>query len=205
MIKKFIKIKNIGKFENCSAKGDIELKRLNVIYAENGRGKTTICDILRSLKTGVTDYLEGRKTIGCTDESEVVIRWDGTNSVYKNKSWNAIYSDIEIFDSTFVSENVHAGDYVDHNQKKKLYHIIVGSEGVELAHKVEDLDSKIRDANRDIGENKTELEYLLDKEVTLEDFLKLEENKSIDKDIELKEKKKDALSKADELLRKDDL
>ena len=57
MIKKFVEIKNVGKFEDCSAKGDVELKKLNVVYAENGCGKTTICDILRSLKTGVADYI----------------------------------------------------------------------------------------------------------------------------------------------------
>ena len=56
MIKKFVTIKNIGKFKNCNASGDVELKKLNVIYAENGRGKTTLCDILRSLKTSDAEY-----------------------------------------------------------------------------------------------------------------------------------------------------
>lgn len=205
MIKKFVEIKNIGKFENCSATGDVELKKLNVIYAENGRGKTTICDILRSLKTGLADYIEGRKTLSCSNESKVNIRLDGSNSVYKDKAWNAVYSDIEIFDSTFVYENVYAGEYVDHSQKKNLYQIIIGSEGVKLSLKVEELDSKIRDANSDIGEKKAAIQRFLNDNITLEEFLKLEESKSIDKDIELKEKEKNALRKADEILRKDDL
>jgi wobble nucleotide-excising tRNase len=205
MIKKFVEIKNIGKFENCSASGDVELKKLNVIYAENGRGKTTLCDILRSLKTGVADYIEGRKTLGCSDEAKIDIRLDGSNSVYQDKAWNTIYSDIEIFDPTFVSENVYAGEYVDHSHKKNLYQIIVGYEGVKLSIRVEELDSKIRDANRDISEKKLALQRLLPDGITLDEFLKLEEIESIDKDIESKEKEKDALSKADELLKKDDL
>jgi len=203
MIKKFIEIKNIGKFKNFSAKGNIELNKLNVIYAENGRGKTTICDILRSLKTGEVDYIEGRKTLGCSDEPKVVIRLDNANYVYQNRAWDNTYPEIEIFDSTFVSENVYAGDFVEHNHKKNLYQIIVGSKGVGLAHEVELLDSEIRDKNRYIGEKKSEIEYLIGNEIALDSFLKLEKNNNIDEEIELKEKEKFALKKADELIRKD--
>ena len=35
-----------------SGAANVDLKRLNLVYAENGRGKTTLSAILRSLMTG---------------------------------------------------------------------------------------------------------------------------------------------------------
>lgn len=39
-----------------SGAANIDLKRLNLVYAENGRGKTTLSAILRSLMTGTGSH-----------------------------------------------------------------------------------------------------------------------------------------------------
>lgn len=39
MLRKFITIKKIGRFQNDGASGDTELKRYSLFFAENGRGK----------------------------------------------------------------------------------------------------------------------------------------------------------------------
>ena len=62
MLKKFVTIKNVSRFKNFSARGDIELKRLSLLFAENGRGKTTLCAVLRSLQSGVGAHVIGRTT-----------------------------------------------------------------------------------------------------------------------------------------------
>jgi wobble nucleotide-excising tRNase len=41
MLKKIVTIKNVGRFKNYGAAGDVELKRNSLFFAENGRGKTT--------------------------------------------------------------------------------------------------------------------------------------------------------------------
>ena len=51
MIKKLIRIANVGRFRDYKAAGDVSLNKLNLIVAENGRGKTTLCAILRSLRS----------------------------------------------------------------------------------------------------------------------------------------------------------
>lgn len=139
MLKKFVEIKNIGKFNNCTASGDVELKKLNVICAENVRGKTILCDVLRSLKTGNAEYILGKKTLGSADPQSANIRLDSSNAVFSNGSWTNPFQNIKIYGSTFVYENVYAGNYVDHEHKKNLYKVIVGVRGVELALKVDEL------------------------------------------------------------------
>jgi wobble nucleotide-excising tRNase len=45
-------LRNVGQFDSVAAGADLPLARFSVIYAENGRGKTTIAAILRSLANG---------------------------------------------------------------------------------------------------------------------------------------------------------
>lgn len=59
MLRKIISIKNVGRFLGYGAAGDVELKRHNLVFAENGRGKTTLCAILRSLQTGDATHVRG--------------------------------------------------------------------------------------------------------------------------------------------------
>ena len=43
-------VRNIGQFDSVSSGNQILLSPLSLIYAENGRGKTTLAAILRSLR-----------------------------------------------------------------------------------------------------------------------------------------------------------
>jgi len=52
MLEKIVQVKSIGRFRNYAANGDVTFHKLTLVYAENGRGKTTLCAILRSLQTG---------------------------------------------------------------------------------------------------------------------------------------------------------
>lgn len=64
MLQKVISIKNIGRFRYSAARGDVTFRRYTLICAENGRGKTTLCAILRSLLTNSPAFIVGRKTLG---------------------------------------------------------------------------------------------------------------------------------------------
>jgi wobble nucleotide-excising tRNase len=70
---KIISIKSVGRFLNCTASGDVTFRRFTLVFAENGRGKTTLCAILRSLQSNDNSYITGRRTLGRPD-SEVLGR-----------------------------------------------------------------------------------------------------------------------------------
>jgi len=154
MLERIVQIKNIGRFINYAAKGDVTFRKLTLIYAENGRGKTTLCGILRSLQNGRPEFISERKTLGATDAPLVHIRLNNADYKFDGNSWTNTNPDILIFDSLFVNENVYSGDYVEHEHKKNLYRVIVGAQGVKLARQIEDLDRKIRDMNMDLREKK---------------------------------------------------
>ena len=52
MITKIHNIRGVGRFRDFAANPPIELGKLNLIYSENGQGKSTLSDILRSAAEG---------------------------------------------------------------------------------------------------------------------------------------------------------
>jgi wobble nucleotide-excising tRNase len=199
MIKKITKIKNVGRFVNYGASGDVELKRHNLIFGENGRGKTTLCAILRSLQSGDPAHIGGRKTLGSTDSPEVAILMDdGAHATFNNGAWNRKVPEIAIFDAMFVSENVHSGDVVDIEHRRSLYSVIVGEQGVKLAKQIDDLDEKVRSKSTDIRERAaTLLAHAFG--LSVEEFLALEQDAEIDGKLSAKKKELEAARQSEQI------
>jgi wobble nucleotide-excising tRNase len=89
MLQKIVHIKSIGRFRNCVAAGDVTLRRVTLIFAENGRGKTTLCAILRSLLTSTPALIIGRKTLGSADPPDVHLMMSGAAILFRNGAWSA--------------------------------------------------------------------------------------------------------------------
>lgn len=183
MLEKFILLKNIGRFVNLSSKGDVSLRKLTLIYGENGRGKTTLCSILRSLHNNDSTPIDERKSLGYPDSIECDIRIDGNNYKFSNGSWDGQYSNFAVFDSTFVHDNIFAGDVVDHEHKKNLYRVIIGKTGVEYSRKVDELDKKIREINSTIQIEKSKLEKYIPQGISFDKFISLKPIECIESQI----------------------
>ena len=186
MLEKIVQIKNVGRFRNYDAVGDMMLRKLTLVYAENGRGKTTLCAILRSLQSGQAEYIAERKTLAATGPASAHLRLNGNNYQFTNNSWTVTHSDIAIFDPVFVNENVYSGDYVEHEHRKNLYRVIVGAQGVQFAKQIEDLDRKIRDANADLRIKKDAASRYLPSGIELEDYLEWQSVSDIEVQIQQK-------------------
>ena len=70
MLRKFVTIKNVGKFRNCRAVGDIEFRKLSLVYGENSRGKNTLGAVLRSLQLGDANPVLERHTVDSPNPPE---------------------------------------------------------------------------------------------------------------------------------------
>jgi wobble nucleotide-excising tRNase len=157
MLEKIISIRNVSKFAEYQCQGDVELRRLDIIYADNGRGKTTLATILRSLKLGDSSLIEGRRTLGTSGEPEVRLLFDGSAVAFENGAWSTGIANLEVFDESFIAENVYSGNQVEHNHKRNLYGFVIGARGVELAQRVDRLDE----------ENRAKADRLREKEIQL--------------------------------------
>jgi wobble nucleotide-excising tRNase len=196
VLRKIILIKNVGRFVSYSATGDVELKRHNLVFAENGRGKTTLCAILRSLQSGDPAYILGRATLGGNAPPEIkFLLASGTTPTFGNAAWTATVRDIAIFDATFVTENVHSGDAVELDHRRNLYSVIVGRQGVRLAEEIDRLDGAARGKNAEIRDKSTAIQIHA-AGLALESFIAIEEDPGIDDKIAAKQQELEALRQA---------
>jgi wobble nucleotide-excising tRNase len=110
VINKILFIKNVGRFVDYSCHGDVEFQKLTLIFGENGRGKTMLSAILRSLGIGDAQSVLERKSIKSPKEPEVCIRVNSASHTFKNGSRNTLVPELDVFDTTFINENVYSGD-----------------------------------------------------------------------------------------------
>lgn len=174
MLAKILSIENIGRFVNAKWRSGYQFENLTVVYGENGRGKSTFCDLLRSNSFAQPDILLGRRTLGTTAQSKVeVLLHDKSKPAFDGTAWTANIPNVAIFDLSFVHQNVYAGDRIDHDHKRNLHRVIVGQAGVTLARRVEELDRGGREAGKDATTKRQLLMNLLPAGTDLKAFLKL--------------------------------
>ena len=183
MLQRIISIKNVGRFKSCAAAGDVTFRRYTLVFAENGRGKTTLCAILRSLFTNGPGLVIGRRTLGTVEPPEIQLLTTNGNIAFRNATWSAAYPNIAVFDGTYVSENVFAGDVVHADHRRNLYLVIIGAQGVTLAARVTELEEQIRGKNTEIRDTRTQLQRHMPSSMTAEEFIALPDDPGIDEKI----------------------
>jgi wobble nucleotide-excising tRNase len=129
----------LGTFDNVSTGANLPFGRLTAIYAENGRGKTTLSAVFRSLATGDVIHVVERHRLGAQHAAQVRIDADGGNAVFENNAWDRTLPDLVVFDDAFVDQNIHSGLAVDPDHRQNLHELILGTQGVTLSRRHLDL------------------------------------------------------------------
>lgn len=182
-------LQNVGKFDSVAAGRQLPLARLTVIYAENGRGKTTLAGILRSLASGAPDAILERHRLGADHDPHVVIQLQGGNSaVFQSGRWTLTLPDIAIFDDVFVDENLYSGLVVDPAHRQRLHELIIGARGVSLTQQLEGLVRQIEQHNSALREKAGAIPDRVRGGITVGQFCALAPRPNIEQEIEAAEK-----------------
>ena len=204
MIRRIKLIRNIGTFESDSGAASLDLKRLSLIYAENGRGKTTLAAILRSLGTGDSLPIVERRRLGSQHTPHVILECDGdpSNVMFQDGEWNRTLPELEIFDDVFVDNNVFSGLDVDSRHRQSLHGLILGEQGVVLGRRLDGLVSQITEHNKTLSNRaKTIPEHVLGG-LSVEEFCALPQLTDIDSRIEEANRQLNAARDQEEVLSK---
>ncbi len=143
MINSFNLIRNVGRFDSVST--TVPFTQLTLIYAENGRGKTTLSAILRSLATGDPIPINERRRLSVSHPPHVIVACNGRPSIaiFQNGVWSQTLPDLVIFDDFFVDQNVYSGLVVGSNHRQNLHELILGSQGVTLNQQLQTFIARI--------------------------------------------------------------
>jgi len=181
MLDNFNLIRNIGKFDSVDAGANLDLNRLALIYAENGRGKTTLATILRSLgDKKPLPIIERTRLGGLGDPHIVIANNSGETAVFQNGEWSDSDVNILVFDDSFVSDNIYSGVEVDTEHRQKLHELIIGEEGVALNATLQRIVVIIEEHNQTIREKGGRITAVMRCGLSVEAFCALEDIEGID-------------------------
>ena len=157
MIEGIIRLKSIGQFDDVNPPENTRFKRFTLLYAANGRGKTTLASILRSLANNDPTLLAERSRLGAQDSPSIILNHAGRQLTFQEGEWIQNLSDIAIFDDAFVAANVCSGLEIRQEHQKNLHEIIIGDQGVRLNRElkalidqIEQSSSRLRDLSKAI-------------------------------------------------------
>lgn len=177
MINKITQIVSLSRFKHFSSTDNkFSLSQANLLYAPNGRGKTSIADIICSLVKNDPDILLKRASKVYPGNLEVTLI-HGSPSVtsrFTNSVWTNPPAGINclVFDKAFIQQNIHTIS-VDHEHKKKLHGLIVGEGAIEAKAVVTKQREELADAHKNQRGINGEFAVLGAKGIALEDFIKL--------------------------------
>ena len=198
-------VHNVGRFEKAQSVSGATFGPCTLLFGENGWGKSTLADLLRSLTTRTSDILIGRKTLAGGPNQKAVVQFGDQLAVFEGGDWSGIRPRIAIYDSTFVNDNVFSGDVVTNEHLKKQYGMVVGEEGVRRVRRIVELDSENRENNRRLCTVEAKLAGIVSavgpEGMTSKKFLLLKPIADVDANIEAKRGQVQRASRASELKR----
>ena len=193
MIRRINKLRNVGRFADLRSQGGTqsEFAKVNVIYAPNAGGKTTLCDVFRSLGTGKPAYILGRKRFGSTTSVEIEILFHGSPSpkaVLGASGWQidppgSNPPQTLVYDDRFVADNVLVGQFVAVEQRRNLYGLALGDHGRALKEQVVAAERELTNATTALNIARTALTPLVPAGYTTDTFRALPKDEIIDERI----------------------
>ena len=130
-------IQGVGLLHNANGKPHT-CKRATLIYADNGRGKSTLATVLRSVATGDPTLIAHRKTVDGVLPPEVVLQFSNGHKVnFSANKWSESRPEVLVFDADFVERNVHSGGTVNTGHRKNLLEFALGEAAVASRTTVE--------------------------------------------------------------------
>jgi wobble nucleotide-excising tRNase len=202
MIETIQLLRNLGQFDSVDAGRQIPISKIALVYAENGRGKTTLAAVLRSLGNGDPTPINERRRLGSTNPPHVVINGSGnTSALFQDGTWQCRLGNIMVFDDTFVSENICSGMKVETDHRQNLHELIIGSQGVVLNKALQACVERIEQHNRDLQQKGNAIPSALRGDLSIEAFCALEPRDGIEDAIQEGERNLAAGRQADEIQR----
>ncbi len=158
LLQKIIDIQKVGRFEKLSVPGSLRFTQVSLFFGENGWGKSTLADILRSLTLNQPDIIRGRETLATGGRQKVILLVDGQQSAFDGSAWIGSRPRVAVFDQIFINENVYSGDSVSHDHLKRQYGLVVGADGVALIGRIQTVDKELKDIGQTLKEKESVLQ-----------------------------------------------
>ncbi len=183
-------IENIGRFSTAKPLPGVRLAKCTLVFGENGWGKSTLADILRSPTTRNPDIIRGRATLGGGSAQNAVFMFGTSAAIFQRGAWTGYHAKIAVYDSTFTNDNIFSGDQVSPDHLRNQYGPVVGEDGVRRVRRLVELDDENRARNNEMKAVEAEITRIMQgvapAALQLQSFLRLANDPAIDHLIDAK-------------------
>lgn len=130
MLERIADIQGVGLLHQTNGK-PYTCQKATLIYADNGRGKSTLATIFRSASAGDASLISACKTVDGTLPPKVILQFgSGHKVMFENGVWSEQRSELLVFDADFIGRNVHSGGAVNTDHRKNLLEFALGEAAV---------------------------------------------------------------------------
>jgi wobble nucleotide-excising tRNase len=196
LIDKIQLLRNVGQFDSVNA-AQFELLKLTLIYAENGRGKTTLAAVLRSARTGEPSSILERHRLGALHPPHIVLRDQMGIIAFQDGAWSRTLPDVVVFDDQFVSENVCSGMELETEHRQNLHELILGAQGITLNAELQGHVDAVEQHNKNLKGLQDAIPAAVRGRFTVDAFCALDARADIDEAIQEAERSLAAAKSAD--------
>jgi len=182
MLERIELIQGTGLLHDANGK-KYRCQKATLIFADNGRGKSTLATVLRAVSTGDAGRMNASKTLDGTLPSKAVLQFrNGHRVTFENNAWSEARPELIVFDSAFVEQNVHSGGQVSTTHRKNLLDFALGASAVQARTDLEQAMKEYATAGQLIASYTSQLTGY-HAGFTLKDFEQLQAVDNIDKAI----------------------
>jgi len=139
----------------------VQFEAMSLLYGENCYGKSTLCDILRSLAENNPVYITDRVTVppvgGGNQHVQVCVTLPGQNQetlfTFRYGAWNPALPDsvrVEVFDTDFIHRNIFTGLTIARQNYENITRFVLGDSGVRTAQRIAEINSELRALNKSL-------------------------------------------------------
>ncbi len=147
MLGRIAEIQGVGLLHQTNGKPHT-CQKATLIYADNGRGKSTLATIFRSVATSNAGLITACKTIDGTLPPKVTLQFGSGHKVsFDNGAWSEQRPELLVFDADFIGRNVHSGGAVNTDHRKNLLEFALGEAAVTARTAVEAATNKFKEAS----------------------------------------------------------
>lgn len=130
MLERIAEIEGVGLLHKANGKSHT-CSKTTLIYADNGRGKSTLATVFRSVSTNNPSLVSACKTIDGTLPPNVILQFgSGHRVTFENGAWSEQRPELFVFDADFIGRNVHSGGMVNTDHRKNLLEFALGEAAV---------------------------------------------------------------------------
>lgn len=182
MFHKIVRLNNIKQLNHLSPP-DHGFGMLNLIYGNNGSGKSTVCKILNLLNEKDSSLLDKLKSIECSVSDNV----DFNFLFMENEKQKSITSKniaelnwgFKVFNQDFIDNNVYAGSKVVSSNLKNYHDFCLGDASVEKQNEINLLKAE-NETNINLANGiKQKIESKFNFKIDLKNVIRIKEKKNL--------------------------